>query len=905
MNNFTWAPRHESSRQSGANDTTNVVIGMNQLRLSSQSHVTAIDHTFEQGSASPTITLDHLATTGALVPLQSTLPSSPTNQERPGTVTPRIPKTRHELQDEELPDDKLNAASFQRAFSDTKALVQELELALSSSPLHLETASIMHELHAQATTLAQFQTAPTRKIGIVGDAGVGKSSLLNSLLDYDGFVRTSSNGGACTWVPTEFHFHGLPTFSIEVDLFDVKELVDQLFQLLQFYRHFHLNQSEIDDNAERSYNEKRAQLAADTFNSMFGNRTPAQQFLLEQPESLIKREFMSLIQELRPHSSNMSKFDLPQEACADELRLLSTATSDSNARCAWPYIRRIKVYSSAHILSKGLVLVDLPGLRDLNSTRSHITERYLRQCHDVFAVCDISRATTDQSVQDILNMAMRLPEANFGIICTKSDAIVNSEARHDWRGAKGQQVKQMMDRIDADKKSLHDLKYKVNQWGQDDDDEDANTIREILRQKRQVEKQLKVHKFELDAFLIRSRNELVSAKLRDTYTETMLDGELQVFCVSNHIYKEKRNLPKDEALRYLELSGILKLRKYCISVVSESQYRSVSRFMRDEVPAVVDRVDVWLQSGSDTIDAERKLAVIQTLDNMERVLSSAFLRRGSPLNLMSREIYQHFLAHIYDRRSVAAWSAGAAAAGRSWGTWAWNTYAAFCRRYGNYSTPAVGFHDWNQEALQSMVDQLATPWVALEEHMRIQQDVISAFIGSQAESASESLEVALENNLHTLAPLRQAILNEQRLLTHNLDSAFAKKLHVDSFSGLRTSFFGVAMESTYMACNLESGNGMYARRKAIMNGKLSQNSLFLNLLSDMKDGFTTLADSLQSNVTAAVDSYLTAVHSTLDMVRNENAALESQRDLEFHSRVRNAVEKAKRELQTIRDQIED
>lgn len=95
---------------------------------------------------------------------------------------------------------------------------------------------------------------------------------------------------------------------------------------------------------------------------------------------------------------------------------------------------------NAHILSKGLVLVDLPGmlkfltrasfslssnyslgLRDLNAARRNITERYLRECDDIFAVCGIGRATTDQSVQDVLRMPRHRPDTNIGVVCTRSD----------------------------------------------------------------------------------------------------------------------------------------------------------------------------------------------------------------------------------------------------------------------------------------------------------------------------------------------------------------------------------------------------------------------------------------------------------------------------------------------------
>ena len=133
----------------------------------------------------------------------------------------------------------------------------------------------------------------------------------------------------------------------------------------------------------------------------------------------------------------------------------------------WPFIRKIKfvfysepppkslsyltnddrVYLKAYILSKGLILVDLPGeqdtqcrvfflsnpmlliipgLRDLNSARLKITERYLLNCDEIFAICYIGRATTDAGVMGVFELARRANLSNIGIICTKSD--VSAEA---------------------------------------------------------------------------------------------------------------------------------------------------------------------------------------------------------------------------------------------------------------------------------------------------------------------------------------------------------------------------------------------------------------------------------------------------------------------------------------------
>lgn len=64
---------------------------------------------------------------------------------------------------------------------------------LSSSNLHHEGGSSVRNLYQQAAQLHQFQLPSSRIVGLVGDSGVGKSSLINSLLDKVELARAVSD----------------------------------------------------------------------------------------------------------------------------------------------------------------------------------------------------------------------------------------------------------------------------------------------------------------------------------------------------------------------------------------------------------------------------------------------------------------------------------------------------------------------------------------------------------------------------------------------------------------------------------------------------------------------------------------------------------------------------------------
>lgn len=103
----------------------------------------------------------------------------------------------------------------------------------------------------------------------------------------------------------------------------------------------------------------------------------------------------------------------------------------------------------------------------------------------------------------------------------------------------------------------------------------------------------------------------------------------------------------------------------------------------------------------------------------------------------------------------------------------------------------------------------------------------------------------------------------------------------------------ISIESSYSSLtNNILGRGSDSRRKQIINDKLSRESIFENLMKNFRNKFTILADSLQSDIEVAVATHLDVIRETLDIVRNENAASESEQDPEFRGRVQAEVQTA-------------
>ncbi|KAF5628695.1 hypothetical protein F25303_10328 [Fusarium sp. NRRL 25303] len=757
----------------------------------------------------------------------------------------------HDVADEELPDDAFHSPEFQGAFRDAKQLMSNVQSVLGSSNIHEASESTMRKLHEEAGKLAAFEYPATRTVGFVGDSGVGKSSLLNSLLDTKGLARTSNNGEACTCVVTEYRYHNLDTLDIGVNLFSMEELGDQLGRLLQVYRTFELHQDEITDAAERQDMEANAKVAKDTFRAMFRGRLTDEAFLIRETYENVLKRLTSWVSDARPPLRTWT--GLSPQACSDVLMELSSEPASRDSPATWPYIRSIKVFLNAHILSRGLILVDLPGLRDLNSARRNITERYLLECNEIFAICNIGRAATDEGVHQVFDLADRARLSNVGIVCTRSDDIDPEESIRDWPGRRARHIEQLLEHIEATTKEIAELQAEIEDFGASDlSEQERQEFAECLEEQRQASTRKQNYEFELKSYLITNRNQIITDSLNTTYAGRVTPS--RVFCVSNTIYWQNRTARKSEAKRHLDLSGILQVRKHCISIVANSQRRIATRYMKDQIPALLADIELWVQSGARTASEERREALCQTLDSVERRLRKDFTSRA--FSRLARGYNEDFAEYVWN-----------------------SSYSAFCRNFGDYCTPAIGSRNWNEEAMDDMFTDLEGPWEEMSGALQERQS-------SMLENADEFADLAIEKleEHDSVDSLTRALENRQSIFLAAIET-----VNEDFDNNLR--------------CNDEFGRGSDARRKAIIRGALSDEDLFNKLMRTLKDSFQANSEATQVKIQEATVEYLRVIEQRFDLVRSENAARESEQDPDFRLRVEQIARAGRETMQRVHQVI--
>jgi hypothetical protein len=426
---------------------------------------------------------------------------------------------------------------------------------------------------------------------------------------------------------TEYHFHSRNDLVIVIDYFTPEELKQQYDELLRAYRQNATSATETMSADERDDLQKRADLAINTFRASFRrrlNENPS--ILLSTPLGDALDSMMTWVSQIlaqqggnRRDSQSRETFR-NAEQCSSRLKAL-TSEADEAGPSFWPFIRKIKVYLRAHILSKGLVIADLPGLRDLNSARQNITELYVRHCHQVFAVARIGRATTDAGVNEVFQLARRATLKNVGVICTQSDDIRADEAKADWP-EETNRISAMIATIDQKKVEIGDLETELSLFGDSEDlsEEDMQEFVVIQRELSGVKSSLKEHELNLQRHIITTRNRKVSSQLQRRYRNdlALAGGNLRTFCVSNVIYWDKRTKRVDVARPFLELSGILDLRRYCIGIVAESHLRATVEYIRDEIPALLGSIELWVQAGSGNASAEVKQQILDAVSDVQR-----------------------------------------------------------------------------------------------------------------------------------------------------------------------------------------------------------------------------------------------------------------------------------------------
>ena len=304
------------------------------------------------------------------------------------------------------------------------------ELAQDSAPERLEAGvrigvELLSKLreplkqlndHADAENwLAQIEkirndAVQTRTVvGVVGNTGSGKSSIINAMLDEERLVPTNCMR-ACTAVVTELSYNHSKSetsrYRAEVEFIQpedwrkeleilCEEIFDEKGALVSDARN-------PDSQAGIAYAKIRAvyhrytkeMLAKATVETLM--QVKSVRSVLGTSKRINERRPDTFYKRLQHYVDSREKGDEKLDKNGKKL------TNPKREFEFWPLIKVVKIYTKADALSTGAVIVDLPGVHDSNAARAAVAEGYMKQCTGLWIVAPINRAVDDKAAKTLL-----------------------------------------------------------------------------------------------------------------------------------------------------------------------------------------------------------------------------------------------------------------------------------------------------------------------------------------------------------------------------------------------------------------------------------------------------------------------------------------------------------------------
>ncbi|KAI1074397.1 hypothetical protein F5B20DRAFT_586283 [Whalleya microplaca] len=280
------------------------------------------------------------------------------------------------------------------------------------------------------------RTKPTRTVvGVVGNTGAGKSSVINALLDEERLLPTNCLR-ACTASPTEisYNYSDDPTelYQAEIEFISAQDWIRELEvlfkDLLDGNGEVSRECSNADSEAGIAYAKLKAVYPSKT-KEMLAAGSPAG----FANEASVKK-ILGTVKTLKEESAKdlygrlQHYVDSREKVTGNEHRKRNVPME------YWPLIKVVRIYTKAHALSTGAVIVDLPGVQDSNAARAAVAANYMKSCTGLWIVAPITRAVDDKTAKSLLGDTFKRQLKYDGtysavsFICSKTDDISITEA---------------------------------------------------------------------------------------------------------------------------------------------------------------------------------------------------------------------------------------------------------------------------------------------------------------------------------------------------------------------------------------------------------------------------------------------------------------------------------------------
>ncbi|KAJ6575450.1 P-loop containing nucleoside triphosphate hydrolase protein [Mycena capillaripes] len=406
------------------------------------------------------------------------------------------------------------------------------------------------------------------KVAIVGRTGVGKSTLLNALLQRQ--VLTASASGACTAVTTEISYKNVKNIEAVVEFIAAEEWRKLLTRQLE-----EVNDTTV-DTQEGPADNSTVSPAYQAREKVIG----VYPHLQSVPPKNWKVEELLNDTTVKEYLGQTSVFSASQSSNFQkelEQFLASTLTS-SDTRKLWPLVKIVKIMGRFDVLSTGVTLVDLPGHGDVDDVRDSMANEYLQSADAICLVAGIARAKDDRDIHSYLQKHLsqiiidgRVQEKSISLILTGADSpIGNNEITLDpQQQAVVERLNQEALKLGLEITDLQAKKVKKDASKAKKKAEHIDKlIKQITEKRRQKENRLR----DKNRLLALGRSKIVEKALHEKCIHIYRDisriedavPDIPIFCLGSRDYLCLAQVVPDDSAIFLEQeeTGIPRLRRY-------------------------------------------------------------------------------------------------------------------------------------------------------------------------------------------------------------------------------------------------------------------------------------------------------------------------------------------------------
>ncbi|QSZ34344.1 hypothetical protein DSL72_005935 [Monilinia vaccinii-corymbosi] len=394
---------------------------------------------------------------------------------------PPAPKDEDGTPEPDLPIAELAKTRLQKIIEDSSPEVLEAEVKKKNDFLTLLKARFnvpeaqshqetKHWLQQIETLQSQGVDTPTI-IGVVGNTGAGKSSVINALLDEERLVPTNCMR-ACTAVVTEISWNPSEDpskkYRAEIEFIQEddwkKDLEVSLADLINGSGRISSESTNPEADAGVAYAKIKAVYPNMTREMIEGSSVEKMlahddvQRVLGTTKTVEKSNPEFFYKELQRYVDSKEKSTSEKGKRADK---------EKRAMEFWPLIKVVRIFVKADALSTGAVVVDLPGVHDSNAARAAVAAGYMKQCTGLWVCAPINRAVDDKAAKSLLGESFKRQlkyDGQFSritFICSKTDDISVLEAS-DSLGLEDA-IAEDSARIDEIDKKRDDLNAKITE----------------------------------------------------------------------------------------------------------------------------------------------------------------------------------------------------------------------------------------------------------------------------------------------------------------------------------------------------------------------------------------------------------------------------------------------------------